>query len=68
VTPTAKREATRILVQEHHLSRVWACRAVGLARSALYKPTWTPQRAVFDLATPLSDSDELCLVHALSGG
>jgi putative transposase len=39
VTPTAKREATRILVEEHHLSRVRACRAVGLARSALYKPT-----------------------------
>ena len=25
-------------------------------------------RAVFDLATPLSDADELCLVQALSGG
>jgi molybdopterin converting factor small subunit len=25
-------------------------------------------RAVFDLATPLHDADELCLVQALSGG
>ena len=25
-------------------------------------------RAVFDLATPLHDTDELCLVQALSGG
>ncbi len=25
-------------------------------------------RAVFDLATPLTDADELCLVQALSGG
>jgi putative transposase len=27
------------MVYEHHLSRVRACQAVGLARSALYKPT-----------------------------
>lgn len=27
------------MVDEHHLSRVQACRAVGLPRSALYKPT-----------------------------
>jgi len=27
------------MVDEHHLSRVRACRAVGLPRSALYKPT-----------------------------
>lgn len=27
------------MVEEHHLSRVRACKAVGLPRSALYKPT-----------------------------
>jgi hypothetical protein len=26
------------MVEEHHLSRVRACKAVGLPRSALYKP------------------------------
>jgi len=29
----------QIMVEEHHLSRVRACKAVGLPRSALYKPT-----------------------------
>lgn len=39
MTPTARRAAVQILVEEHQLSRVRACRAVGLPRSALYKPT-----------------------------
>jgi putative transposase len=39
VTPTAKRAAVEIMVDEHHLSRVRACSTVGLSRSALYRPT-----------------------------
>jgi putative transposase len=39
VTPIARRAAVQIMVEEHHLSRVRACQAVGLPRSALYKPT-----------------------------
>jgi putative transposase len=39
VTPTAKRAAVEIMVAEHRLSRVRACRTVGLSRSALYKPS-----------------------------
>ena len=39
MTPTARRVAVQIMVDEHHLSRVRACKAVGLPRSALYKPT-----------------------------
>jgi putative transposase len=39
VTPTARRAAVHIMVDEHDLSRVRACKAVGLPRSALYKPT-----------------------------
>jgi putative transposase len=39
VTPTARRGAVQIMVEEHHLSRVRACKAVGLPRSALYRPT-----------------------------
>ena len=40
MTPTAKRAATQILLDEHRLSRVRACRAVGVPRSALYKPAF----------------------------
>lgn len=43
MTPTAKRAAVEIMVDEHHLSRVRACSTVGLSQSALYRPT-------FDLA------------------
>lgn len=39
MTPTARRAAVQIMVGDHHLSRVRACEAVGLSRSALYKPT-----------------------------
>lgn len=39
VTPIARRAAVQIMVDEHPLSRVRACQAVGLPRSALYKPT-----------------------------
>lgn len=39
MTPTARRSAVQMMVEAHHLSRVRACRAVGLPRSALYKPT-----------------------------
>lgn len=39
MTPIARRAAVQIMVDEHHLSRVRACQAVGLPRSALYKPT-----------------------------
>lgn len=39
MTPTARRAAVQIMVEDHQLSRVRACRAVGLPRSALYKPT-----------------------------
>ena len=44
MTPTARRAAVQIMLDEHHLSRVRACKAAGLPRSALYK---APQ----DLAT-----------------
>lgn len=37
--PTARRAVVQIMVDEHGLSRVRACQAVGLPRSALYKPT-----------------------------
>ena len=46
MTPTARRVAVQILVDEHHLSRVRACQAVGLSRSALYRPT--PDRSQAD--------------------
>ena len=40
MTPTARRGAVQIMVEDHHLSRVRACKAVGLPRSAMYyKPT-----------------------------
>jgi len=39
VTPTARRAAVQIMVDDHQLSRVRACKAVGLPRSAMYKPT-----------------------------
>lgn len=39
MTPIARRAAAQIMVEDHRLSRVRACRAVGLPRSALYKPT-----------------------------
>jgi putative transposase len=39
VTPTARQAVVQIMVQEGQLSRVRACKAVGLARSVLYKPT-----------------------------
>ena len=39
MTPVAKRAAVQIMVEDHRLSRVRACKAVGLPRSALYKPT-----------------------------
>ncbi len=39
MTPTARRAAVQVMVDDHQLSRVQACRAVGLPRSALYKPT-----------------------------
>jgi putative transposase len=38
VTPCAKRQAIALLVTEHHLSVVQACRAVRLARAAWYRP------------------------------
>lgn len=46
-TPIARRAAVQILLEERHLSRVRACRAVGLSRLALYKPTkdWSAQDA-----------------------
>ena len=46
MTPLAKRAAVQVMLDEHHLSRVRACQAVGLPRSALYKPT--KDRAVQD--------------------
>ncbi len=39
MTPTARRAAVQVMLEEHSLSRVRACKAVGLPRSALYKPT-----------------------------
>ena len=39
MTPIARRAAVQIMVEDHQLSRVRACKAVGLPRSALYKPT-----------------------------
>ena len=39
MTPAARRAAVQIMVDDHQLSRVRACQAVGLPRSALYKPT-----------------------------
>jgi putative transposase len=38
VTPTAKRAAVVVLLEEHRLSRAQACKIVGLSRSALYRP------------------------------
>jgi putative transposase len=38
VTPSAKRQAIALLVTEHHLSVVRACRTVRLARAAWYQP------------------------------
>jgi len=38
VTPSAKRQAIALLVTEHHLSVVRACRVVRLARAAWYQP------------------------------
>ena len=52
MTPTAGRAAVQIMVDEHDLSRVRACKAVGLPWSALYKPT--TERAVKD--APLIDA------------
>jgi putative transposase len=39
VTPTAKRAVVQAMADEHQLSYARACQAVGLARSAFYKPT-----------------------------
>ena len=39
MTLIAKRAAVEIMVTEHGLSRVKACRTVKLSRSAFYKPT-----------------------------
>lgn len=39
MTPAAKRGAIAVLVGEHRLSRVRACRIVGFSRSAYYQPT-----------------------------
>ena len=39
MTPTARRAAVQIMVEDHRLSRVRACQAAGLPRSALYKAT-----------------------------
>lgn len=39
VTPTAKRGVVRVLVEEHCLPCIRACRAVGFSRSAWYHPT-----------------------------
>jgi putative transposase len=39
VTPTARRAAVQVMVEDHRLSRVRACQAAGLPRSALYKAT-----------------------------
>jgi putative transposase len=39
VTPTAKRAAVGVMVDDHKLSRSKACKIVGLSRSAYYKPT-----------------------------
>src|SRR5512143_4329739 len=39
MTPTAKRGAIAVLIGEHRLSRVRACRIVGFSRSACYQPT-----------------------------
>jgi putative transposase len=55
VTPIARRAAVQIMVDEHHLSRVRACQAVGLPRSALYKPT-TDQAA-----------KDAPVIHAING-
>jgi len=38
VTPSAKRQAIALLVQEHRLSVVRACQVVRLARAAWYRP------------------------------
>lgn len=46
MTPTARRAAVQIMVEDHRLSRVRACQAVGLPRSALYKAT--PDQAAKD--------------------
>jgi len=52
VTPIARRFAAQVMVEDHCLSRVRACKAVGLPRSALYKPT--TDRAAKD--APLIDA------------
>jgi putative transposase len=39
MTPAAKRGAVGVLVEEHHLPCMRACRIVGLSRSAWYQPT-----------------------------
>lgn len=39
MTPTARRAAVQVMVEDHRLSRVRACQAAGLPRSALYKAT-----------------------------
>lgn len=45
------------MVDEHHLPRVCACQAVGLQRSALYKPT--TDRAAHD--APVIDAINVML-------
>ena len=39
VTPTAKRGVVKVLVEEHCVPCIRACRAVGFSRSAWYHPT-----------------------------
>jgi hypothetical protein len=39
MTPTAKRGVVKVLVEEHRLPCLRACRAVGFSRSAWYQPT-----------------------------
>ncbi len=39
MTPTARRVVVQLMVESHRLPRSRACQAVGLSRSALYKPT-----------------------------
>jgi putative transposase len=46
VTPSAKRQAIALLVTEHHLSVVRACRLVRLTRAAWYRPP--PDRLLRD--------------------
>jgi len=55
VTPSAKREALAVLVQEHHVPIRRACQAVRLSRAAYYRPPRSRLGRDADVVTALND-------------